>query len=327
MATHAIDHHQLARELIRALRGERSQVQLSRRLGFRTNVAYSWESGRRYPTASGFFTMLERLGLELAATLAPFYRQRPDWLDAQPGSERWVQQLLEGLRGHTTHRELAERTGISRHALSRWCRGLAQPRLPELLAFVEGASDRLLAFVALFVDPAELPSLRDRWERHQQAQAMAWASPWAQVVLLALELPRYHATPAHDDAWLADLLGLHEPVVAACIDRLARSGQIERSGAHYRPARVLSVNLRGPHTGPSLKQHWAQTAAERVDAEGAMVSYNVFTISEADLETLRSMQRAHYQAVRALVAASGPPERLVLLNLQTVPLDRRGPGH
>ena len=67
------------------------------------------------------------------------------------------------------------------------------------------------------------------------------------------------------------------------MQRLAVSGQIEPDGAHYRPAEVLSINLRGPRTGASLKQHWAEVAAARAEVDGAMLSYNLFTISEADL--------------------------------------------
>lgn len=85
---------------------------------------------------------------------------------------------------------------------------------------------------------------------------------------------------------------------------------------------MLSLNLRGPDTGVSLKRHWADVASARANVEGAMLSYNVFSISEADLVTLREMQRAHYRAVRALVAASTSAERVVLLNVHTVPLDR-----
>lgn len=321
-----VDTDRLARELVRALRGPRSQVQLSRRLGYTTNVAYSWESGRRYPSAEVFFRLVRRTGVQLPTAMAPFYRHVPDWLAEDPGSATWVRRFLDHLRGRTSLVDLAARTGISRHALARWCRGVAQPQLPDLLRFVQGASDRLLAFLDLFVNPTELPSVAAAWGRLLAARQLASASPWAQVVLLALELPAYRSQPTHDDAWLATHLGLDEPLVADCVTRLARSGQIEREGTHYRPAAVLSVNLRGPGTGPSLKAHWAEVAARRVGVEGAMVSYNLFTISEADLATLHEMQRAHYNAVRALVAASEGAERLVLLNVHAIPLDRPTPG-
>lgn len=41
-----MDWDQLAAELVRALRGKTSQAQLSRRLGYRSNIVQRWESGR-----------------------------------------------------------------------------------------------------------------------------------------------------------------------------------------------------------------------------------------------------------------------------------------
>ena len=38
-----LDFEQIARELLVALRGKRSQTAWSRRLGYKSNVAYAWE--------------------------------------------------------------------------------------------------------------------------------------------------------------------------------------------------------------------------------------------------------------------------------------------
>src|SRR5262245_38605960 len=58
-----MDHEALAKELIRALRGKRSQVALSRRLKHRSNVLYAWEAGLRAPTAAGFLDLAKRVGI------------------------------------------------------------------------------------------------------------------------------------------------------------------------------------------------------------------------------------------------------------------------
>jgi transcriptional regulator with XRE-family HTH domain len=42
----------LARQFLRAVRGRRSQVAFARRLGYASNVAAEWESGRREPSAA-----------------------------------------------------------------------------------------------------------------------------------------------------------------------------------------------------------------------------------------------------------------------------------
>src|SRR5689334_6815786 len=62
-----MDHEALAKELIRALRGRRSQVALSRRLKHRSNVLYAWEAGLRAPTAAGFLGLAKRVGIDIDA--------------------------------------------------------------------------------------------------------------------------------------------------------------------------------------------------------------------------------------------------------------------
>ena len=64
-----MNYVQVARELMRSLRGARSQVALSRRLGYRTNAAYSWEAGRDFPTAARFFEVAARVGTDVGAAL------------------------------------------------------------------------------------------------------------------------------------------------------------------------------------------------------------------------------------------------------------------
>ena len=41
-------------ELVRALRGQRSCAELSRRIGYRSNIVHRWESRHSWPTAARF---------------------------------------------------------------------------------------------------------------------------------------------------------------------------------------------------------------------------------------------------------------------------------
>jgi hypothetical protein len=74
-------------------------------------------------------------------------------------------------------------------------------------------------------------------------------------------------------------------------------------------------------SGTALKEFWSEIALRRLREGGpGLWSYNVFTVSEEDLHRLEEMQRAHYRAIRALVAESSPADRVVLVTLQLVPL-------
>ncbi|MEQ1507008.1 MAG: helix-turn-helix domain-containing protein [Myxococcota bacterium] len=315
-----LDPDVVARELIRALRGRRSQTAMARRLGYKSNAVYTWESGRRSPPASVFLQAAGRLGIDVAAGLRTFLREDPPWL-GEVATPAGIAALLTDLRGDAPIGRVAERAGRSRFAVSRWLSGRSEPRLPDLLRMVDATSLRALEFVAVFVDPATLSSTRTAWERLEAARTLAWSSPWAQAVLLGLELAPYRAAPAHDPALLAAKLGLEPEEVEGALALLERAGQVARDGAHWAPVAVQAVDVRRSDAGRASKAFWATVALDRLrqGAPGAW-SYNVFTVSEADLAKLEEMNRAHYRAVRALIAASSPAERVALIQLQLVPL-------
>ena len=104
----ARDYAKIAREFLRNIRGRRSQAAFSRRLGYSTNVAYVWESGRAFPTAAKTLAAARRAGIDLQAALRRFYKTPPAWLDVTDlASPSGVAQLLEDLRGRTSVMDLA----------------------------------------------------------------------------------------------------------------------------------------------------------------------------------------------------------------------------
>ncbi len=120
------DFEQLAAELVRALRGRRSQVALSRRLGFNTNVLHTWERKKRSPSAGQLLELAGRTGCDLPLALAAFFRRPCPWLSAfDPRSTDSLQALLQEIRGALPTVQLVELTGHSRFALTRRFTGAA----------------------------------------------------------------------------------------------------------------------------------------------------------------------------------------------------------
>src|SRR5690606_24653956 len=160
-----VDYSSLAAELVRALRGKRSQTALSRRLGYKTHVLYLWEAQKGAPTGAGFLRLAARVGVAGRAAMAHGSGSPPPWLaERDPASPSGVAALRVDLRGASTLVEIARQLRGSRFALSRWLKGEAEPRLPDFLQLSEVTSLRLLDFVALFVEPERVPSLAARWQ-------------------------------------------------------------------------------------------------------------------------------------------------------------------
>ncbi len=312
----------IARQVLRALRGPRSQVAWSRRLGYRSNVAYAWESGRRWPTASEAMRAASRTGIDVRASLIAFYGSEPRWLPQDPTTPAALALFMDDLRGSHPISALARESGLSRYALTRWLSGQTQPRLPDFFHYVEAASLRLVDFVTSFVAPEAVPAITPIWNRLEARRRGAFELPWTQAVIRAFELQDYRALPAHDTEWVAQRLGIDTAEAARCIDHLVDTGQLRWEGEHLALDALAVDTRRRPDVGRRLKQHWTQVAGSRIDAGApGQFSYNVFTVSRADFERIRELHLQYYQELRNVVAASEPGECVAIANVQLFALD------
>jgi DNA-binding phage protein len=321
-----MDIELLAAELIRALRGRRSQAAFSRRLGFQTNVVHTWEARRRWPTASRTFAAAERAGIDVRAALTRFYRTAPQWLVKGPTapdvtSPELIAQLLLDLQGRSTIADVALRAGRSRFAVARWIKGEAEPRLPDFLRMIEATSLRLLDFVAAFVDPEQLPSASASWQQLEAGRRAAFQLPWSHAVLRVLELESYRAAAVHRRGFIAAQLDISLEEEEQCVQALLTSGQLDWDGSRYRVNERLTDTSHNPEAGRILKIWWTEQALTRLkqDREG-LYSYNLFAVSERDYQRLRQLHLDYFRELRSIVAQSGPAERVVLAHLQLLPL-------
>ena len=314
-----MDYEQLAKEFLRALRGDRSQVAWSRRLGYRSNVAYTWEKGRRWPTAAEAFRAAERNGVDLDAALRKFFgAASPDWMDQYNlTTARAVAALLDEMRGNTTIVELAKRTDISRYAISRWLTAQTEPRLPDFFRLFEASSTRLLDLVCALANPDELPTVADQISLHELRRTGAYRLPWTQAILRSIELVAYEQLPAHKPGWIAQRIGIDMEQEAACLAFLQETGQVEWTGTHY-TGRTVAVDTRGrPEIGRRLKAHWTREGARRIDAGApGQFSYVVFSVSEDDFERIRELHLRYFNTLRGIISESTPNEVVAVANVQ-----------
>jgi transcriptional regulator with XRE-family HTH domain len=317
---------QVSRELVRHLRGRRSQSAYSRALGFGSNVVYAWESGRRFPEVSVFFRAAQLGGVPVKERLLGFLPDAATALGtARLTHPRAVQLLTQLLVGRTPKCELAHRAGVDRTTLARWLSGHTEPCLPEFLRLVDVTTQRLLDFIALFADPAELSATQAAYLDLRVQQKLAYELPWSHAILRALELAPYRALPQHQPGFLADQIGIDVEQESRYLTELASAGQIRWDGTHFRLHRVLAVDTRkDEERNRLLKAHWAKVALERLNPGGAprdaLFSFNLFAISEPSFQQIRDLHLEYYARVRSIIEESTSAERVVLLNLQLVPL-------
>ncbi|HEX2880594.1 MAG TPA: DUF4423 domain-containing protein, partial [Polyangiaceae bacterium] len=239
-----------------------------------------------------------------------------------PRTVAWLVQLLSSA-AHKS--ELAERLAVDRGTLTRWIQGKTEPRLPEFLMLIETATQRLLPFIELFVDPAQLEATRAAHADLVAQQKLAYELPWSHAVLRALELRAYRATKEHAAGLLAAQLGISLEDEQRYLSELERSKQIRWNGSHWELARVLTVDTREePEKNRQLKSHWSAAALARLRSntapESALFSFNLFAVSSEGLQRIRELHLEYYDQVRSIIDQSSHADHVVLMNLQLVPL-------
>jgi hypothetical protein len=256
------------------------------------------------------------LKIDVAGALARFAPGIALELDARgPRLGAWLTQL----GGDTTITELAVRCGLSRFAIGRWLAGQRHPRLPDFLRLVDAMTARVPDLIAELVPIGEVPALATRFAVADAARRIAFDEPWSEAVLRVLETEAYRALAAHRPGAIAERLGVSLDTEQRALSRLEAAQLIRWDGARYGDLRPITVDTRGGREAlHALRKHWALIAAERAGRPLApdFFGYNLFSVSAADYERIRELLRAAFREIRTIVAASEPPERIGLINLQ-----------
>jgi hypothetical protein len=178
----------------------------------------------------------------------------------------------------------------------------------------------MIDLIAGIVDPSELPSLSDDWQRLKAAREAAYEVPWSHAVLRALELDCPAA--GRTSTWIAQRLGIEVHQVVSGLAVLERTGQIRKVGRAWRVERVLSVDTSGdPERARQLKVAWAEVALDRLrGGHWGNFGYSLFAVSHRDLRRLRDLHLEYVRAMQSLIAGSAPGECVGLYSAQLMDL-------
>jgi hypothetical protein len=156
------------------------------------------------------------------------------------------------------------------------------------------------------------------------ARRLAFDAPWTEAVLRVLETKDYQGLTTHDDAFVAQRLGIAVEIAAAALRNLEAAGVVRLEKGLWRQGRPLSVDTRGARDDMSvLLRHWSAVGYRRIleRTPSDFFSYNVMSMSRADHERVRELLRRTFREIRSIVAASEPNECVALMNLQILDFD------
>lgn len=309
----------LAAQVVRAVRGARTQKALSRALGYRTNVLFAWESERDAPSARKFFRLLEVTGRDPLDVLHRFGRGE---FTRSPTCKEGLIEFLALTAGNRSHQQLGGALGRDRHAVGRWLRGTSDIPLPEFFHWIEATTLSVVDFIATFVDPRAVPAIAEEYERLEAARHAASRMPWSHAIVHMVDLPGYRKLGCHQPGWFASRLNISTEDERHCLELLVRMGRLTLEDGLYRSTGELAVDMRrDPKMTRRLASFWMEQGAREVLEPGAgRFAFNTFSVSRADFERLKTLQSRYFSELRSLIAESREPEMVAVATFQLFPL-------
>lgn len=320
-----MDYQQLSKEFLRALRGGRSQTAFSRRLGYATNVAYGWESGRRAPNTSEVLRAAARIRVDVEGAFERFFHPRPppELKDHEATSPEFVAAVLRAMRGTNSMQSIADRVGLSRPAVSRILAGKTEVRLPLFFRLVDSMTRRLLDLISHFVDVSQLPAAGEEWQRIEALRRLAFENPLSEAVPRFLELDEYAEHEKHIPGWIAERMGISREDEERTLSDLELAGIIRWDGTHWRLEKQRSIDTtRNPVLGRRMLEYWTERSRARIAGAGdGRFSYLVFGCDEETLTAINDLRLRFYREMRALVAGAPTATRVMVATVHLFPLD------
>ena len=322
MTTTGIQIDRVKRELLQALRGRRSQEQVSQRLGYGFNQVYRWESGKTRMGWSQFVEYCRVCHRPLAKAL--------QFVGVEAVESR---ELVRGLVSTASRpSRLAAVVGVSRFTWSRWSTGRGEPTLDHVLRLIHVYFGLLPEFAArLLGEEKQLPVIQDELDRRARERRTLYATPEAGTVLAALELASYAKLRSHQDAWVAKAAGLDVADARASLQDLKRAGIIEAGDRGlYRVVRATHDTLTDWPGYQRLCMHWKARGMARIKSLTVapvlteVAGYRVFAVSAPALRRIRDLTLRYYHDVRReLDRDTGPAEFVRVLDVSILSPERK----
>jgi DNA-binding MarR family transcriptional regulator len=188
---------------------------------------------------------------------------------------------------------------------------------------LDAATGRAVDFIACFVDPERVPSVRAPWMRLQAHRRLAYEHPYGEAVLALLETDAYRKLRRHEIGWIAERLGITVAEEEATIDALRQARLVERSKGAWKVPPNRHVDTR--HDAEAfhrLKCFWSAQAAERLNRNtGSLCAYSVFSVPKQNLEQILRLYEEAFESSRGVMREATGAERVVLATIQVTSLD------
>ena len=320
-----MNYANIKKQLLLALRGELSAKALSVKLGFSFNQVHRWESGEKQLRWDEFVNLCDVLGVPLEAAVSRLLFSEPET------SAHLAPNFIGLLRSRfplSTIEDLAHRLNCHASVMKRYVRGEIYPDLEVVLAMIDLNHNWLGHFLLDLLPVSSNPEFRILFEKEQQTALLTLREPIAQAIDACLVIRGYRELKVHDDAFIADQLGITPDEVKQIIEQRLSLGIVtQQADGKYFPTYItINTTSSDAQSAAITLQYWNKRAGERIGdgeflsrgAAKSFSSYRVAAMSKATMQrTNEILMRAFHEVTTILEADDATPEEVRVLLLHS----------
>jgi len=311
-----LDFTTLTREIVKGLRGDRTQREINDKLGVTFNQMAKWESGEKRLLWKEFLQLCHILGIDMRPVfIAPFRY----FGDVEEGGE-----VILYLSGHKKVADIAREMNISRDKVSRWLNRKQDPEFEDMLCairtFIPGL---LINFIEFFISLKQVPTLVQEYKGELDFKEYLMKNPVAMVVARYLQMEDYNSQGGHKDGSIAKNIGITIEKEREILTRLLDYKIITFEDGRYKilPG-FLQFRIRYEDTLP-IRQFYMDrgksflTKYNRMPA-GCFMSYDSLPLPKENIRQAIDLCFEYYRKITALAGEdqnNGHSMRLFQINL------------
>ena len=302
-------------EILSRLRADRTQLELSRGLGYKVNQVHKWEAGRAEVAWPDFVKFCALVDVDLFTVLD---RALSILSKNRLESRAVVKHLTRGM----VPARVAAKLGISRSTLSRWIDGAQSPSFTQVLQLIELGSFSVSTFLTALL-PKGSPALRCV-SSDQIAKELNYEYPFAAALLRVFELKEYLTASDPDNAWLAKRLGVNAEDTVAALRKLQEIGAVEKKGERFSSKEKRLRTMSSSGEVKAIIMYWLERTLELVRTmnrsdERNLAGYLVFSATDEMIAEVRAAYLEFYQRVSNIVddpKNADPCDAVMLMGFQ-----------
>ncbi|MGZ5279982.1 MAG: helix-turn-helix domain-containing protein [Pseudobdellovibrionaceae bacterium] len=249
----ALDYNQLAIEVLRQIRGDLSQRDLSQKLGFSYNQVGKWESLATQIKWDDFLHLAKSLNIPVEK----HFREYFFWALEEEFSPALC---LRVLSLYMNSRPIGWKRPKS--LIDKWMNGSSVPDLSEVLMMMDSKPWILIDWLSRFIDCSKISSLAQEYKKTLAVLDLYFEVPSCSMVNAALQLQSYQMLDAHDENLIAQETSCSHEEIRKALAVMLQSGTVIFEQGKYHSFFTEPSFLRHPK-GRMVTQYVTGLAAKR----------------------------------------------------------------